>query len=177
VELGIGSETHSADFAIVKDPRLATTPEDYASQFALLKQLYDKISALNTAVRRIRTVRRQLVALTALVGDGRAELVAAAKSTSERLTAIEGVLIDVGRESPRDALRHPAGLSDTLIDMIGTAAIADAAPTASTLAVSHETMARVDTEIAKLGVLLSTDIAEINRLAASGALAHVLVTE
>jgi photosystem II stability/assembly factor-like uncharacterized protein len=173
VELTTGSVTQSADFAIAKDPRLATTQEDYVSQFALLKELYDKLSALNDAVNRIRASRRQLVALMELLGDDHADLLVAAKSACERLTAIEGVLVDVRRESPRDVLRHVAGLNDTLLDMISTAAIADTAPTASAIAVSRETMARVDAEIAKLGVLLSTDIAEVNRVAAQRAVTYV----
>jgi hypothetical protein len=109
------------------------------------------------------------------LGDGHAELRAAIQSTSERLTAIEGVLIDVRRESPRDVLRHPAGLNDTLLDMINTASIADTAPTASTVAVSRETMARVDAEIARLGVLLSSDIADLNRMASASGLAYIQV--
>ena len=109
-----------------------------------------------------------------LLGDDHAaELLAAAKSACERLTAIEGVLVDVHRESPRDVLRHVAGLNDTLLDLINTVAIADMAPTASAIAVSQETMTRVDTEIASLGVLLSTDIAEINRLAAQRAVPYI----
>ena len=91
----------------------------------------------------------------------------------ERLTAIEGVLVDVNRESPRDMLRHPAGLNDTLVDLINTVAIADMAPTAPADAVSRETMARVDAEIAKLDALLAGDIADINRTAAERSIAHV----
>jgi hypothetical protein len=175
VELAVGSDTRSADFFIVKDPRLPTSQEEYDAQFALLRQLFDKLSALNEAVGRVRSLRRQLTALADRLGDGHAELRAAIQSTSERLTAIEGVLIDVRRESPRDVLRHPAGLNDTLLDMINAASIADTAPTASTVAVSRETMARVDAEIARLGVLLSSDIADLNRMASASGLAYIQV--
>ena len=175
MELTVGFETRSAAFSIAKDPRLATSPDDYAKQFALLKELYDKLSTLNGAVNRIRLVRRQLFALTELLGDHHDALVAAAKSACERLTAIESVLIDIRRESPRDTLRHPAGLNDTLIDMINTAAIADMAPTVSAVAVSQETMTRVDAQIANLDVLLNTDIVIINRMAAESSIAHIQV--
>jgi hypothetical protein len=83
------------------------------------------------------------------------------------------VLVDVDRESPRDVLRHPAGLNDTLVDLINMAGIADMAPTVPTDAVSRETMARVDAELAKLDALLVGDIAEINRTAAERSIAHV----
>ena len=173
VELTVGSETQAADFSIVKDPRLPTSPEDYASQFALLKQLNDKLSALNGAVNRVRRVNRQLRALAEQVSDHHADLADKAKSAGESLTAIESVLVDVNRESPRDTLRHPAGLNDTLVDLINTVAIADTAPTAQADAVSREIMAHVDAEIAKLDALLASDIADINRTAAERSIGHV----
>ena len=97
------------------------------------------------------------------------------QSAGQNLTAIEGVLVDVNRESPRDALRHPAGLNDTLVDLINTVAIADMAPTVPAIAVSRQIMASVDGEIAKLDALLATDIAAINRMAAEHSIAHVAV--
>jgi photosystem II stability/assembly factor-like uncharacterized protein len=165
-ELTVGAECQSAGFSIVKDPRLATSPEDYAAQFALLKELNDKLSMLNEAVNRIRRVTRQLRALDEQLGDRHADLAGTAKSAAASLRAIESVLVDVNRESPRDVLRYPAGLNDTLVDLISTVAIADTAPTAPADAVSREIMGRVDAEIAKLGVVLAGDIADINRVAA-----------
>jgi photosystem II stability/assembly factor-like uncharacterized protein len=173
VELAVGSTTGVAVFSIVKDPRLSITPEDYALQFALLKELNDRLSALNAAVNRIRRINGQLRALTERLGDGHADLAAKADSAGKSLAAIEGVLVDVDRESPRDVLRHPAGLNDTLVDLINMAGIADMAPTVPTDAVSRETMARVDAELAKLDALLVGDIAEINRTAAERSIAHV----
>jgi uncharacterized coiled-coil protein SlyX len=173
VELTVGSDTRVAIFSIVKDPRLSITPEDYALQFALLKELNDRLSALNSAVNRIRRIKGQLRALTERLGDDHADLAAKAKSAENGLTAIESVLVDVDRESPRDVLRHPAGLNDTLVDLINMAGIADMAPTAPTDAVSRETMARVDAELAKLDTLLAGDIADINRTAAERSIAHV----
>jgi uncharacterized coiled-coil protein SlyX len=173
VELAVGSTTGVAVFSIVKDPRLSITPEDYALQFALLEKLNDRLSALNAAVNRIRRINGQLRSLTERLGDGDADLAAKADSAGKSLAAIEGVLVDVDRESPRDVLRHPAGLNDTLVDLINMAGIADMAPTVPTDAVSRETMARVDAELAKLDALLVGDIAEINRTAAERSIAHV----
>ena len=173
VELTIGPETQSADFTIVKDPRLATSAGDYASQFELLQELNNKLSTLNEAVNRIRRTRRQLLALAELPGDRHVDLADAAMSVIARLKAVEGVLVDIDRESPRDTLRHPAGLNDALVAMISTIAMADTAPTVQAVAVMRETIARADAEIAKLDVLLATDIVDINRLAAEKSIAHV----
>jgi photosystem II stability/assembly factor-like uncharacterized protein len=173
VELTIGSESHAASFMIVKDPRLSTTPDDYARQFALLQQLYDKLSTLNGSVNRIRRIKRQLGILAERLDERHAELAGKVTSAVERMTAIEAVLVDVNRETPRDILRHPAGLNDTLVDMISTASMADMAPTSSAEAVSRETMTRVDAEIAKLDAMIGGELANVNRMAAECALAHV----
>jgi len=167
VALTVGSETQSAQFTIVKDPRLSTTAEGYARQFALLKELTDSLSKLNAEVNRIRRIKRQVEALPDRLGGSHAELASAATSLRERLEAIEGVLVDVHRASPRDVLRNPAGLDDTLVDLINTVAISDTAPTSQAAAVSHGIMGQVEAEIAKLDALVAADLGEINRLAAS----------
>jgi hypothetical protein len=107
------------------------------------------------------------------VGDTHADIAEKSKSTIESLSAIERTLVDVDRESPRDTLRHPAGLSDTLVDLINTAGIADMAPTASAEAVSREIMASVDAQRAGLDALLTSDIPDINKRAKDRSIAHV----
>jgi hypothetical protein len=82
------------------------------------------------------------------------------------------VLVDVHRESDRDVLRNPAGLTDTLLDLVNTVSVADAAPTKQAAAVSTEIMARVDAEIGKLERLIETEVAAINRLALERATAR-----
>ena len=173
VELAAGPETRIAGFAIVKDPRLGTTAEAYARQFALLKELTDSLSKVNGAVNRIRRIKRQLDALPDRLGDAHADLASLAMAARERLAAIEGVLVDVHRQSPRDVLRNPAGLNDTLVDLINTVAISDTAPTSQADAVSRELMTGVDAEIAKLDAVAVADLAEINRRAAAASVGAV----
>jgi photosystem II stability/assembly factor-like uncharacterized protein len=174
VELSVGGVTHVADLLVTGDPRLSTTQDDYAKQFALLHQLNAKASALNAAVNRIRRLDTQLRALIERLGERHADLAGKARSTATALSAIERVLVDVDRESPRDSLRHPAGLNDTLVDMINTVAIADMAPTAPATAVSREVMDQVDAQLAKLDAIASGDIAEINRFAADQSIVQVI---
>jgi photosystem II stability/assembly factor-like uncharacterized protein len=175
VEMTVASESQAVGFAIVKDPRLPTSQADFEKQFALFEELYDKLSALNGSVNRIRRVNRQLYAFAEQLEDRYADLARRARSAAESLAAVEAVLVDINRESPRDTLRHPAGLNDTLVDMINTVGMADMAPTAQADAVSRETMARVDAMVAELDALLTGDVADINRLAAEHAIGHVIV--
>ena len=173
VELAVGSTKASAAFKIVRDPRLATPIEGHQQQFDLLRELCQSLSLLNQSVNRIRRLRRQLAALAEAAGAAHAALRDKAKRAAAGLLALEGVLVDVDRESSRDVLRHPAGLDDTLMDLINNVAVSDTAPTASAEAVSREIMAKVAVESAKVEALVRGDIAAINAAAAERRLAHV----
>ncbi len=165
VELSVDSQAMAAEFPVVKDPRLATTPEAYRRQFELLRELAASLGKLNRAVNRIRRLKHRLAVLAqGAEGDERG-LAAQAKEATEKLAAIEGVLVDVQRESERDVLRNPAGLNDILLDLIATVSIADTAPTTQAAAVSRQIMARVDAEIAKFERLSATEVAAVARLA------------
>jgi len=160
VVIEAGKARHEAGFAVVRDPRVKTSQRAFDLQLALLKALYDKLGALNAAVNRIRLVKRQLRDLDRRVAPGALRERAAALVA--KLESIEGVLVDIKRESPRDILRHPAGLDDTLVDLIGVVAIADEAPPTQAKQVSDEIMGRVDEQIAALEALVAGDIAACN---------------
>jgi len=165
VEMSLGSQTIAAEFAVVKDPRLSTTPEGYRQQFELVRELTASLGKVNATVNRIRRLKHRLSVL-----DGGSEgdehgLAAKAKAVAEKLTAVEAVLVDVNRESHRDVLRNPAGLNDTLLALISTVSVSDTAPTKPAVAVSREIMARVDAEIDKLEQLAATEVTAVNRLA------------
>ncbi|MCC6719092.1 MAG: glycosyl hydrolase [Acetobacteraceae bacterium] len=170
-ELTVGGATQAQPFTIVKDPRLPTTPAQHQAQLDLLLRLNASLDSLNQGVNRLRRTRRQLAALAEAAGPG--DLAERATSASTALAAVEGVLVDVHRQSPRDALRNPAGLNDTLVDLINTVAISDREPTAQAAAVSQELMDNVAAQLAAMNAVLTGDIAEINRAAASAGIAHV----
>jgi hypothetical protein len=71
VELSLGSETMTAEFSIVKDPRLSTTPEGYRQQFELLRELTASLGKVNATVNRIRRLKHRLSVLAG--GSERAE--------------------------------------------------------------------------------------------------------
>ena len=173
VELAVGSTKASENFKIARDPRLTTPLDGHQKQFDLLREIVQSLSLLNQSVNRIRRLRRQLDALTDAAGETHPDVREKSKRASVSLHAIERVLVDVERESSRDILRHPAGLDDTLADLINNVAVSDTAPTASAEAVAREVMAKVAVEFAKLEALLHGDIAGINTLAAERRLARV----
>ena len=60
VRLTVDGKTQTQTFEVKKDPRLETTPEEYAKQLSLSLQVRDKLSETNEAVIRIRDVRTQV---------------------------------------------------------------------------------------------------------------------
>ena len=162
VDLGVGGETHAATFAVVKDPRLKTTQKDFDKQFALLRMLYGKLSEGNDAVNRIRLLKRQLGELQKRLGTQYSRLNSQGVKLVGQLEAIEGVLVDIKRETLRDVLRNPSGLNDTLVDLIDVVTIADASPTTQARQVSDEVMAKVDAEVRRLDDLIKGEVGALN---------------
>ncbi len=149
----------------MKDPRLATTPEAYHEQFELVRALTASLGKVHGTVNRIRRVKQRLGVLGADSASAPRDLAARAAAVAEQLSAVEAVLVDVHRESDRDVLRNPAGLNDTIADLISTVSTADAAPTKQAAAVSRETMARVDAEVGKVDRLVATEVAAVTQAA------------
>jgi hypothetical protein len=173
VDLEVAGKTHSARFTVVKDPRLSATPADYAAQFALHKELVAALSKLKVALNRLRRTKRQLDEVADRAGKGERVLRNRARAIGLKLSAIERVMVDPQRKSVRDVLRNPAGLNDTLFDMIAMTTTADAAPTSQTKAVSREVMDKVDSEVAKFEALVKGDIAALNAALAKARVQHV----
>jgi hypothetical protein len=168
VEMAAGGATQSQGFTIVKDPRLATTLAQHKAQFDLQMELTTALDSGNKAVGRIRKLRKQLAEL-----GGADDLKAKAEAAREALWTVERALVDVYRQSPRDALRNPAGLNDTLVDLINNVAISDREPTQQTEAVSRELMAAAAAQLAKLDAVVAGEVAAVNAMAASAGVAHV----
>ena len=175
VELSVGEKgkAQSAKFTVVKDPRLPTTGAEYAAQFNLHRDLVASLSKLKQAVNRLRQVKRQLGETAQHLGKGERALKNRSAAITQKLAAIESVMVDPQRKSVRDVLRNPAGLNDTLFDMVAMATTADRPPTSQTTAVSREVMAKVDSGIARFEALVEGDIAQFNAALAKARVRHV----
>jgi hypothetical protein len=160
---------------VVKDPRLPTTPADYAAQFALHKELVGSLSKLKEALNRLRRMKKRLAEVAEHTPKAERALRNRANAIVGKLDAIEKVMVDPQRKSVRDVLRNPAGLNDTLFDMIAMTTTADAAPTEQTREVSREVMAKVDSEVARFDALVEDDIAQLDKALAKARVRHITV--
>ena len=60
VRLTVDGKTLTQPFEILRDPRIQTTPEEFARQFTLLSKIRDKLTETHNAITQIREVRRQV---------------------------------------------------------------------------------------------------------------------
>ncbi len=175
VELSVGGKAQAASFTLVKDPRLSTTTQAYAAQFGLHMQLIGSLSKLKQAVNDLRRLKKQLEEIAGRAGKGQKPLARRTGALVQKLSAIEKVLVDPERKSARDVLRNPAGLNDTLFDMIQMTTVGDAAPTTQTAAVSKETMAKVDKSVAQFTALVKAELGPLNSALSKAKLGYVTI--
>ncbi len=176
--LTVAGHTVTAPFTVTGDPRLATTADEYAKQYALARDIRDLLTQTNDAVTRIRAVREQVKAAAerakAAGDDG--TVGKAAEALAKSLTAVEEELYQTKNQSSQDPLNFPIRLNNKLAALGGVVASADAPPTDQDLAVFQDLKGRIDAQLQALGRILDTDLAAFNRLTRDRAVPAAVVT-
>jgi hypothetical protein len=160
VRLTVDGKTQTAGFEVKPDPRLKTTPEDYAKQLSLALQLRDKLSETNSAVVRIREVRRQL---EAFANRDDKTVAAAAKSLIAKLTAIEEDLYQTKNRASEDPLNFPIKLNNKVAYVLGTVANSESQPTSQSYVVYEDLATQVNAKIRALNGLMTEEVAQFNK--------------
>ena len=162
VAVDIGGQNKNCELEVISDPRISVTDEDFAEQHDLYGSVVAKLSELNIAVNRVRLMKQQLKNMHKIMPEENKridELIAS-------LDNVEGSLIDTKRETPRDVLRHEAGLDDTLINLLWVIKIADSKPPLQTKEVTEDVFGQVDSILSKLESLIKNEITDFNELIA-----------
>ncbi|MBC8257974.1 MAG: glycosyl hydrolase [SAR324 cluster bacterium] len=149
--------THS--FEIVKDPRLETTPEDFAAQFDLSTKIRNCVSEVNAAINSIRRIKRQITELTDRENYDNPEL----ESLQKQLETIETELTQTQYETPSDRLRHPTKLKERMEALVSVVVIADAAPPEQAHTVFAHLKAQIDEQLACLQKLEEQEVDRLNQ--------------
>jgi len=166
VKLTVDGKTMIQSFDVRKDPRLATTQDEFAKQFELLTRIRDKFNETSDAVLQIRDVRKQIDDITNRTKDqpsGKA-IADAARALKAKLTAVEEELYQTKNQSSQDPLNYPIRLNNKLASLAGVVAEADAAPTDQAFVVYSELAARIDDQLRKLAEVMRTDLPAFNKL-------------
>jgi photosystem II stability/assembly factor-like uncharacterized protein/uncharacterized protein YueI len=166
VRLTVDGKSAIENFEIKKDPRLATTIEDFAKQQDLLLKIRDKLSETHNAITEIRDARRQTDDLVKrLQGQSNARVITdAAKALNAKLTRIEEQLYQTKNQSSQDPLNYPIRLNNRLAALAEVVSSADAAPTAQSYAVYDEVTGQINVQLQALKQILSADLNAFNQL-------------
>ena len=153
-------------FEVRKDPRVATTTEEFQKQFDLLVKIRDKFSETSEAITTIRDIKRQTDDYAKRVA-GQAEMkpiVDAAKALNDKLTAVEVELYQVKNQSGQDPLNYPIKLNNKLAALGGSVAGSDTQPTDQQVGVYEDLVAKINVQLDKLKQTLATDVPAFNKL-------------
>jgi hypothetical protein len=161
VRLTADGKSQTQSFTVQKDPRLETTPEEYARQLALALQVRDKLSETNEAVIRVREVRKQLEDYAKRDSKRVSE---AAKDLIKKLTAVEENLYQTKNRASEDPLNFPIKLNNKLAYVLGLVGASDNPPTAQSYQVYEGLASAANAELKTLSALLSTDLSAFNKL-------------
>ncbi|MEM7300395.1 MAG: glycosyl hydrolase [Pseudomonadota bacterium] len=167
-EMTLGDDPQSVAIELAKDKRLSVSDSDLFAQFDLAKRLSDCQDNLRKCVNSLRRLKRSVAGLEQRLGADSKAHADPIKSLRSKLADIEGELVNVHMETPRDVLRSPAKLDETLGELRWTVAMADTAPATQVVAVSDEVIAAVEAQINAYQSVLDEDVAAINATSASG---------
>jgi hypothetical protein len=166
VKLTVEGKSYTQPFEIKADPRLSTTPADYAKQLELNLKIRDKLTETHNAIIQIRDVRKQVEDLLKRVGGQPNFKVVndAGTALNKNLTAIEEALYQTKNQSSQDPLNFPIRLNNKLAALGGVVASAETAPTAQSYAVYDEVAGQIDAQLQKLSQIMRTDVPAFNQL-------------
>ena len=161
--LTVGDTTVAQRFAVVPDPRLPVTLEDLRAQFELRRGIRDQVDEVHRTINQIRRLRKQVEAWEerAKAGEGHERIVEAAGPLKEKLTALEGELINPDPDKPQPG---PARLKEKLATLSAMVDESDDAPTQGALEVFALLSEQVGSAQRRLRELLEGEVAAFNAL-------------
>jgi len=180
VRLTVDGVTREQPIEIRADPRLTTTPAQYAAQFAFMLRLRDKVSEIHDAVNTLRDLRGQIEArLRPLDAQPAWDAVrAAAETVLGQLTKIEESLIQPGlheRSGELDSVHFPIRLNNKLEALGFHVARSDDAPTAQAEELFVDLAGRADAQLARFRRVVTDDVGVFNAAMAAAAAPAVIV--
>ncbi len=164
VRFTAGGAPVNETFEIKKDPRLATTDQDFQKQFDLLINLRDRLTVAHDAARDILRIRDEIKTVIdrATAIGATQEVATAAGLLDERLGGILDELIQMKSRFSNDVLSYPVKLNALIANLSSVVESADTAPTAQSYEVFTLLSSRLDEQISKLNQVFQKDVPALN---------------
>lgn len=164
VVLDVDGETQSQNFVISPDKNAETDIAGMQRQFDFITDINSTVDRAHKSIKKIRDINKQLKAFKAQYKDVEqvAGLVEKADTLSKQFSEIEKALYQTQNRSGQDPLNFPIRLTNKLAHLNSLVSMDDFPPTKQDVAVKNELTARINDELAKFDVLVSTEIANFN---------------
>ena len=177
MKLTVEGKSYTQNFEIKPDPRLTTTPADYAKQLELGLKIRDKLSETHNAIIQIRDVRKQVEDLLKRVaGQPNFKVVNdAGTALNKKLTEVEEALYQTKNQSSQDPLNFPIRLNNKLAALQGVVSRSETPPNEQSLAVYNELSGEIDAQLQKLAQIMKTDVPAFNQLVRDASIPAVVV--
>jgi photosystem II stability/assembly factor-like uncharacterized protein len=163
VKLTVDGQTMTATFEVKPDPRLSTTPADYAKQLDVSLKIRDKLTETHNAIIQIRDVKKQIDDLVKRVG-GPGTIADSGKSLTRKLTDVEEALYQTKNQSSQDPLNFPIRLNNKLAALLGVISRSETPPNDQSYAVYEDLMRQIDAQLAKFATIMKTDVPSFNQM-------------
>jgi photosystem II stability/assembly factor-like uncharacterized protein len=164
VKLTVDGQTMTETFEVKPDPRLSTTPADYAKQLDLSLKIRDKLTETHNAIIQIRDIKKQVDDLVKRVGPQSKPIADGGNALIKKLTEVEEALYQTKNQSSQDPLNFPIRLNNKLAALMGVVARSDTPPNDQSFAVYEDLTRQIDAQLAKLSTIVKTDVPAFNQL-------------
>ena len=160
------------DFEIRRNSAVAgVTDADLQAQFALARQISDRVSEAHGAVLRIRSIKAQLTDRARQASEP--ALKTAAQALTDKLTDVEGEIYQHRLRSGQDPLNYPIRLNNKLAALQGVVESGDYRPTGQSHAAFKELAGRLDKQLSRLDALVKGELVALNKSLEAARLAPV----
>ena len=177
VVLSIDGEVYKKEFNILANPNSESDTIGMQKQFDFITAINFTINNAHKSIKKIRAIDRQLLAFQNQYKDDNrvAELNKKAKQLSEEFSKIEKALYQTQNKSGQDPLNFPIKLTNKLGHLNSLVGMGDFPPTEQDIAVKDELTLKINLELEKFNILVSTKIKEFNTVFNSLNLNYLLV--
>ena len=164
VVLNIDGEVYKKEFNILANPNSESDTIGMQKQFDFITGINFTINNAHKSIKKIRAIDRQLLAFQNQYKDDNrvAELNKKAKQLSEEFSKIEKALYQTQNKSGQDPLNFPIKLTNKLGHLNSLVGMGDFPPTEQDIAVKDELTLKINLELEKFNILVSTKIKEFN---------------
>jgi photosystem II stability/assembly factor-like uncharacterized protein len=176
VRLTIGSDKPATQPLVVKrDPRVKATDADLVARHQLAIKVRDRVTEANDAVRRMRSVYRQLDDRTPKMA-GVADFAAVARTFADSLHATEDSVYQTKNQSGEDPLNFPVRLNNQLAALLGFIESGDRRPPPQAVEVFNALSPKLDVQLGRYKKAVDLYLPKINALLKAAGLAPIVPT-